>query len=127
MCCVLKIRRPPGSTRTDTLVPYTTLFLSDDVGSAKDVGQSWRAHAMLPKPGCARRAAASRPSQPIAPRTSRPVSAIVLRRRPCTAARDSSLSSGWRTRPAEHTSELQSLMRVLYPALYMTQNNEGPT
>src|SRR3546814_1462038 len=24
------IRRPPRSTRTDTLVPYTTLFLSDD-------------------------------------------------------------------------------------------------
>src|SRR3546814_12870841 len=23
------IRRPPGSTRTDTLFPYTTLFLSD--------------------------------------------------------------------------------------------------
>src|SRR3546814_20976201 len=26
----LKIRRPPRSTRTDTLVPYTTLFRSDD-------------------------------------------------------------------------------------------------
>src|SRR3546814_20354338 len=25
------IRRPPGSTRTDTLVPYTTLFRSDDI------------------------------------------------------------------------------------------------
>src|SRR3546814_11467181 len=24
------IRRPPGSTRTDTLFPYTTLFRSDD-------------------------------------------------------------------------------------------------
>src|SRR3546814_14985724 len=31
MCCVfffLMIRRPPRSTRTDTLFPYTTLFLS---------------------------------------------------------------------------------------------------
>src|SRR3546814_19611253 len=27
---VLIIRRPPRSTRTDTLVPYTTLFRSDD-------------------------------------------------------------------------------------------------
>src|SRR3546814_18391348 len=26
------IRRPPISTRTDTLFPYTTLFRSDDVG-----------------------------------------------------------------------------------------------
>src|SRR3546814_3257004 len=25
------IRRPPGSTRTDTLFPYTTLFRSDEV------------------------------------------------------------------------------------------------
>src|SRR3546814_13903142 len=28
------IRRPPRSTRTDTLFPYTTLFRSIDVGSA---------------------------------------------------------------------------------------------
>src|SRR3546814_15196325 len=28
MCFVLMIRRPPSSTRTDTLVPYTPLFRS---------------------------------------------------------------------------------------------------
>src|SRR3546814_3581922 len=28
------IRRPPRSTRTDTLVPYTTLFRSNDTGEA---------------------------------------------------------------------------------------------
>src|SRR3546814_17953987 len=28
-CFVLMIRRPPRSTRTDTLCPYTTLFRSD--------------------------------------------------------------------------------------------------
>src|SRR3546814_12519648 len=28
MFCFLKIRRPPRSTRTDTLFPYTTLFRS---------------------------------------------------------------------------------------------------
>src|SRR3546814_12167952 len=27
------IRRPPRSTRTDTLFPYTTLFRSDDAGA----------------------------------------------------------------------------------------------
>src|SRR3546814_17806635 len=27
----LMIRRPPRSTRTDTLFPYTTLFRSDDI------------------------------------------------------------------------------------------------
>src|SRR3546814_5513022 len=35
-CFVLKIRRPPVSTRTDTLFPYTTLFRSDLV-NATDV------------------------------------------------------------------------------------------
>src|SRR3546814_10287839 len=29
------IRRPPRSTRTDTLFPYTTLFRSDNIGSVK--------------------------------------------------------------------------------------------
>src|SRR3546814_2027324 len=32
----LIIRRPPRSTRTDTLFPYTTLFRSTDLGHLKD-------------------------------------------------------------------------------------------
>src|SRR3546814_15530187 len=32
----LMIRRPPSSTRTDTLFPYTTLCRSVDVGGAAD-------------------------------------------------------------------------------------------
>src|SRR3546814_2607058 len=32
------LRRPPGSTRTDTLCPYPTLFRSTAVGSVLDVG-----------------------------------------------------------------------------------------
>src|SRR3546814_13796849 len=31
LCFFLMIRRPPRSTRTDTLFPYTTLFRSGDV------------------------------------------------------------------------------------------------
>src|SRR3546814_12618716 len=34
----LMIRRPPRSTRTDTLFPYTTLFRSDEV--ERDVGKA---------------------------------------------------------------------------------------
>src|SRR3546814_17649201 len=34
----LMIRRPPRSTRTDTLFPYTTLFRSVQPGSIKIVG-----------------------------------------------------------------------------------------
>src|SRR3546814_14511377 len=33
--CFCMIRRPPRSTRTDTLFPYTTLFRSDYVGGAR--------------------------------------------------------------------------------------------
>src|SRR3546814_3222370 len=32
------LRRPPRSTRTDTLFPYTTLFRSDEGGEAVAVG-----------------------------------------------------------------------------------------
>src|SRR3546814_19972398 len=41
----LKIRRPPRSTRTDTLFPYTTLFRSQ-----QEAAQSLRSH-VEPPPG----------------------------------------------------------------------------
>src|SRR3546814_1819539 len=37
LVCFLMIQRPPRSTRTDTLFPYTTLFRS--AGSGRDHGQ----------------------------------------------------------------------------------------
>src|SRR3546814_14965701 len=40
MFFLLMIRRPPRSTRTDTLFPYTTLFRAS--GAAPDVGDSGR-------------------------------------------------------------------------------------
>src|SRR3546814_20406979 len=47
------IRRPPRSTRTDTLFPYTTLVRSpllrgvggDDIGSLRQGGRQWRRQA----------------------------------------------------------------------------------
>src|SRR3546814_7796655 len=70
------IRRPPRSTRTDTLFPYTTLFRSACEGSA-----------------------ARRESGTAAP-ASAPWSPRARRRSP--------------RRSEEHTSELQSLMRISY-------------
>src|SRR3546814_1188550 len=66
----LMIRRPPRSTRTDTLFPYTTLFRSS--WGAKPI--AWRSPSRRPQ------------------RRSRSVA----------------------TRSEEHTSELQSLMRISY-------------
>src|SRR3546814_2108376 len=67
----LMIRRPPRSTRTDTLFPYTTLFRSTGLESHCEV---------------LRRAS----------------------RQTCT------VESAIQTRSEEHTSELQSLMRISY-------------
>src|SRR3546814_9122125 len=52
MLFFLMILRPPRSTRTDTLVPYTTLFRSDrlhhgDAGHRAELAQRRASHARL--------------------------------------------------------------------------------
>src|SRR3546814_11060774 len=74
----LMIRRPPRSTRTDTLFPYTTLFRSQ--------GRVPRRH-LADEPGG--------------------------RRRHRGRGRPSDVRGALR-RSEEHTSELQSLMRISY-------------
>src|SRR3546814_3146037 len=87
------IRRPPRSTRTDTLFPYTTLFRSgvlDDVGVhhlREGVGAH---HLVVVEVALHHRAVLQR-------------DAAVQRRRHAEHARSE-----------EHTSELQSLMRISY-------------
>src|SRR3546814_9098141 len=81
------IRRPPRSTRTDTLFPYTTLFRS--CACAKRCWPTSRA--------CSWRRAA------LASSTSRTV-----------PKGDVGLREQARDRSEEHTSELQSLMRISY-------------
>src|SRR3546814_8880436 len=92
------IRRPPRSTRTDTLFPYTTLFRSR---LARDHGRAdRRLHAY--RVGRAR---------------------LIFRggvpswqQRRLTAA----------TRSEEHTSELQSLMRISYAVFCLKKKNVIP-
>src|SRR3546814_17216181 len=49
VCVFLMIRRPPRSTRTDTLFPYTTLFRSDRAGDVERQRKHYRAlFAMAP-------------------------------------------------------------------------------
>src|SRR3546814_19417140 len=76
----LMIRRPPRSTRTDTLFPYTTLFRS-----------SWAASAWARK------------------RCSRSIRASYTPRR-----------------SEEHTSELQSLMRISYAVFCLKKKTRQP-
>src|SRR3546814_7566455 len=88
------IRRPPRSTRTDTLFPYTTLFRSGE-------SRGPRPHDMDP--------GFRRGSRLIAYRTSRywKLSVSVLPTCPGSTGVDLARSE-------EHTSELQSLMRISY-------------
>src|SRR3546814_2651393 len=100
----LMIRRPPGSTRTDTLFPYTTLFRS--VPGAAGKGQSDRSAVRALRYTLKDRgylAMAGRLSTRLSyPRRN---SATPKRKRP------RSRKGG---RSEEHTSELQSLMRISY-------------
>src|SRR3546814_3066406 len=90
LCFLLMIRRPPRSTRTDTLCPYTTLFRSALVSSRPIWRRSW---------------------------TMFPYSAFFV----SIAARNRPIITAWpfwraqrQLRSEEHTSELQSLMRLSY-------------
>src|SRR3546814_5435223 len=85
------IRRPPRSTRTDTLFPYTTLFRS--------TSSSDRPPRSIDSISSPTRRASSGPSHTPMTRTFSPTSMSVHSVLP---------------RSDEHTSELQSLMRISY-------------
>src|SRR3546814_20637215 len=86
----LMIRRPPRSTRTDTLFPYTTLFRSD------------------------RRFDLQEP---------RWAQGVATRRRGRLPRADGRRRAGQRERSEEHTSELQSLMRISYAVFCLKKKN----
>src|SRR3546814_2059147 len=121
------IRRPPRSTRTDTLFPYTTLFRSH----CCDLSFLWW-HGVCDVDGALKRCtrcfgqhcSVSIPSAPIGKRCvcwswhTTPACTVCCGRHqsPCPPvhlAWSSAIRSAW-PRSEEHTSELQSLMRISY-------------
>src|SRR3546814_4713447 len=88
------LRRPPRSTRTDTLFPYTTLFRSHRQGGTRPM-------SLLPSPLAAALAG-----------TGLACFAIGATRRPDSGLKLTGLAV--LARSEEHTSELQSLMRISY-------------
>src|SRR3546814_1093946 len=92
------IRRPPRSTRTDTLFPYTTLFRSQRVGG----------RGSLAGIGHGRQTAAPRPRCPVDEAGCEPLTRDRGAAAPVIGSRLD------RSRSEEHTSELQSLMRISY-------------
>src|SRR3546814_8708101 len=92
------IRRPPRSTRTDTLFPYTTLFRSPFKGS----------DSVLAGLGFG-------------------LAATYGDAEGTTAQNDRGVTGGNKTpgvsRSEEHTSELQSLMRISYAVFCLKKKN----
>src|SRR3546814_10571567 len=116
------IRRPPRSTRTDTLFPYTTLFRS----FYAELSDTEIAETMGISPGSVKTTCTGRgPRSPIAwrhcdERTVRQPDP----RRPASRGRgrDRRRRSA-RSRSEEHTSELQSLMRISYAVFCLKKKN----
>src|SRR3546814_6473811 len=112
------IRRPPRPTRTDTLFPYTTLFRSaeEPIWPGGAMEQSWhaiRAHGDF--------------STALAGRAQcvRGVEGAVVRQgqrqaRPAGTGR----AVGGTLRSEEHTSELQSLMRISYAVFCLKKKTQ---
>src|SRR3546814_4462675 len=116
LCCIdfffLRIRRPPRSTRTDTLFPYTTLFRSLEAGLDQPTAHSagWvsrLAGAVERRNGGSRLGLSVGPTIPFALRGSVPVASVAPDLLPGAPA-------VFLDRSEEHTSELQSLMRISY-------------
>src|SRR3546814_5184564 len=104
------IRRPPRSTRTDTLFPYTTLFRS--------VRLSETGQRLLP----AIAGAFAAMGDAFAALGSD--EAEVLTINTVTSFGGSWLSARIGSRSEEHTSELQSLMRISYAVFCLKKKNK---
>src|SRR3546814_5147666 len=119
------IRRPPRSTRTDTLFPYTTLFRSSCClealrrapGGKEGAAADGEALGLGGEPGVLRRGRReaggavdriARHPQPVA-RIVRRVARVEQRRF---------------LRSEEHTSELQSLMRISYAVFCLKKKKQ---
>src|SRR3546814_2173839 len=104
------IRRPPRSTRTDTLFPYTTLFRSLACRRRRITRRGGQAQAHQ---SCAAASLLGRSH----PRCSD--GALARRNRQSAARLDS--------RSEEHTSELQSLMRISYAVFCLKKKTKTNT
>src|SRR3546814_691124 len=100
---LLTIRRPPQSTRTDTLFPYTTLFRAgvDQRRQRNAVAGSDAGHGVA--------AAHAVAAAAVAGQVDRLARVDQVRVADLRIGRDQRIE---RHRSEEHTSELQSLMRI---------------
>src|SRR3546814_5834018 len=109
------IRRPPRSTRTDTLFPYTTLFRSSD----------WRErveHGLFEEK--VEPCAIEGPAQPQQVTQHRALELGIDRDEALSRVDRLGIAAKRRiARSEEHTSELQSLMRISYAVFCLKKKN----
>src|SRR3546814_9331624 len=113
------IRRPPRSTRSDTLFPYTTLFRS----VAPEGGHQAGARRLVVGIPDAMRDRIVDRRQVAAPQPVVVGQAGIERLHP-RAARAVALDAMDAKRSEEHTSELQSLMRISYAVFCLKKKNK---
>src|SRR3546814_10564633 len=128
------MRRPPRSTRTDTLFPYTTLFRSrcgckspcreglaaEAAPATAAAAPDGKLAAMAPSPAAAHHRATMFTT--VAHYTD-PIEAHLARGRLLSEGTDAPL--GDEHRSEEHTSELQSLMRHSYAVCCLQKNTRN--
>src|SRR3546814_6243480 len=108
------IRRPPRSTRPDTLFPYTTLFRSRDRGAGRPGPAQALRHLCLRAAGLA------------AARTAQAARREIGHLRKADREREDQPGlklPRQHARSEEHTSELQSLMRISYAVFCLKKKN----
>src|SRR3546814_10246204 len=122
-CLFLIIRRPPRSTRTDTRFPYTTLFRSQRpqqrgrIAAERDqIGIA----AQRARVGLDRGDAVALHLEPVDPRIVAQLNPLWGQQRGELVGEDMAVAGLDR----EHTSELQSLMRISYAVFCLKKKNK---
>src|SRR3546814_9264237 len=103
------IRRPPRSTRTDTLFPYTTLFRSGVARGTENCAAAGTKHGAAPG---------------IDFSLSRELISSFGYPSPSRKAMARARAAHQKNRSEEHTSELQSLMRISYAVFCLKKKNK---
>src|SRR3546814_10320156 len=119
--CFLRIRRPPRSTRTDTLFPYTTLFRSLEIrlsGGALPDGRGVRLPVLALQEERVV-VGGHKESRHFPGQNLRANTGLII-------YNTNQAAFSCITRSEEHTSELQSLMRISY-AVFCLQKKKRTT
>src|SRR3546814_7702115 len=123
------IRRPPRSTRTDTLFPYTTLFRSHAFGDVVCAGSAPLQVMLSFEFGVDAEGGADHAACSSAFADELTTRGIALGK--CHSGRTSGVTAvtiaviaGRPARSEEHTSELQSLMRISYAVFCLKKKTQ---